>query len=144
MVPRLSYLNELAQLFEKSTTTRRPRVAVLAGETGFGKSTIAAGFCHLNRHFYEKVCWIDCRQPELISAQIKDITARLTPAAADADRTADAFRTAIGESAVPFLLIFDGAGIRPVARLPPRCAVRCRHDDETVAAGRKVGLDVSG
>ncbi|RGP45290.1 hypothetical protein AWH04_03490 [Rhodococcus erythropolis] len=112
VVPRLSYLNELAQLFEESTTTRQPRVAVLAGETGFGKSTIAADFCHLNRHFYEKVCWIDCRKPELISAQIKDITTRLTPAAADSDRTADAFRTAIGESAGPFLLIFDGAGTR--------------------------------
>lgn len=112
VVPRLSYLNELAKLFEKSITTRRPRVAVLAGETGFGKSTIAADFCHLNRHFYEKVCWIDCRQPELIRAQVKDITARLVPAAAAEAHNADAFRTAMGEFAGPFLLIFDGVGTR--------------------------------
>ena len=49
---------------------RIPTVAVLSGTTGFGKSTIAADFCHLNRYFHEHVCWIDSRSPELLEARI--------------------------------------------------------------------------
>ncbi|WP_165763119.1 hypothetical protein [Mycolicibacterium conceptionense] len=33
-------------------------------EDGFGKSAIAADFCHLNRHLYEHVLWFDARSTE--------------------------------------------------------------------------------
>ncbi|WP_327098930.1 hypothetical protein OIE68_09135 [Nocardia vinacea] len=75
-VPRTSELVELTSVFTDSVATRSPRAAVLTGVTGFGKSTIAADFCHLNRHFYEYVCWFDCRSGRPDCSQSKDCTCR--------------------------------------------------------------------
>ncbi|MFF0817774.1 ATP-binding protein [Rhodococcus sp. NPDC003318] len=110
MVPRLDVLQSISQVFDEATATRRPGVVVLEGETGFGKSTVAADFCQLHRHFYENVCWIDCRDPGLIHAQAKDVVTRMTPdAEIDNDVVPSAFRTALGKIAGPFVLVFDGA-----------------------------------
>ena len=76
-VARSNELEVLTGLFSDSVTGRNPTVAVLSGVTGFGKSTIAADFCHLNRHLYENVIWIDSRTDDLIEAKIKDTAARL-------------------------------------------------------------------
>jgi hypothetical protein len=45
-VRRTTELTELTALFTDSVKTRTPKVAVLVGVTGFGKTTIAADFCH--------------------------------------------------------------------------------------------------
>jgi tetratricopeptide (TPR) repeat protein len=108
-VARAAELGELTGLFTEGVTGRNPRVAVLMGVTGFGKSTIAADFCHLNRHFYEFVTWIDCRTDTLIEAKIKDTLTRLGADPEAVDDVATAFRTEIARLGGPFVLVFDGA-----------------------------------
>ncbi|WP_280827299.1 ATP-binding protein [Mycobacterium sp. OTB74] len=108
-VVRTDELANLSNLFHNSAAGRCPQVAILSGTTGFGKSTIAADFCHLNRHFYEHVCWIDSRSPELIEARVKDL---LTQMGIDAGGTGDvgaAFRTELASIGGPFIVVFDGA-----------------------------------
>jgi len=92
-VPRTTELAELTDLFSESVKTRTPKVAVLSGVTGFGKSTVAPDFCPLNRHFYEQMCWIDFRSPELIEARIRDITAQFGHDIASVNHVASVFRT---------------------------------------------------
>lgn len=111
-VPRSAELAELSGLFTVSVEGREPAVAVLAGVTGFGKSTIAADFCHLNRHFYEEVLWIDSRTDDLIQAKIKDTLTRLGVDVSVVHDVASAFRTRIATLAGPFVLVFDGARSR--------------------------------
>lgn len=108
-VARASELNELTGLFTRTVTGRTPHVAVLTGVTGFGKSTIAADFCHLNRHFYEYVTWIDCRTDTLIEAKIKDTLTRLGVDLSTVSDVAGAFRAEMARLGGPFVLVFDGA-----------------------------------
>lgn len=108
-VSRTGELATLTDLFNESVAGRIPKVALLSGTTGFGKSTIAADFCHLNRHFYEHVCWIDSRSPELLEARIKDLVAQM---GVDVDAGSDVgatFRTELACIGGPFVVVFDGA-----------------------------------
>ncbi|MFG3522054.1 ATP-binding protein [Nocardia nova] len=111
-VARAAELMELATLFTDSADSRRPRIAVLTGITGFGKSTIAADFCYLNRHFYEYVCWFDCRTHGLVEAKAKTILVNLGIDVEKVDDPAAAFRTEIARLGGPFVLVFDGADTR--------------------------------
>jgi hypothetical protein len=111
-VPRVEKLGELTEVFNASVTGRTPVVVILSGVTGFGKSTIAADFCHLNRHLYEHVIWIDSRQEPLIEAKVKDSLAQMgIPVEPDSD-VAALFRTALGTIGGPFVLVFDGPADR--------------------------------
>ena len=108
-VARTDELATLTNLFNESVAGRIPRVAVLTGTTGFGKSTLAADFCHLNRYFYEHVCWIDSRSPELLEARIRDLVAQM---GVDVDAGGDvgaAFRTELASIGGPYVVVFDGA-----------------------------------
>lgn len=108
-VARINDLATLTNLFHESLAGRAPTVAVLFGTTGFGKSTIAADFCHLSRHFYEHVCWIDARSPELLKARVKDL---VTQMGVEIDPESDigaAFRAEIASIGGPFVVVFDGA-----------------------------------
>lgn len=108
-VARTNDLATLTNLFHESAAGRAPTVAVLSGTTGFGKSTIAADFCHLSRHFYEHVCWIDARSPELLAARVKDL---VTQMGVEIDPDTDigaAFRTEMASIGGPFVVVFDGA-----------------------------------
>jgi tetratricopeptide (TPR) repeat protein len=108
-VPRTDELATLIEVFDASVAGRAPALAVLSGVTGFGKSTIAADFCQLNRHLYEEVIWIDCREDGLVTAKARDTLAKMgQPADEDGD-VATLFRTAIATVAGPFVLVFDGA-----------------------------------
>ena len=111
-VPRVEKLGELTEVFNTSVTGRTPTVVILRGVTGFGKSTIAADFCHLNRHLYEHVMWIDSRQEPLIEAKVKDILAQMGITVEPDSDVSALFRTALGTIGGPFVLVFDGAADR--------------------------------
>jgi hypothetical protein len=108
-VPRTDELTTLTELFTASVATRNPKVVILTGVTGFGKSTIAADFCHLNRHFFEEVCWIDSRSVDLVQARIKDVLAGLEVDVALVSDLGAAFQTEMSFRSGPFILVFDGA-----------------------------------
>ena len=72
VVPRIDILMELTAMFNDSTATRTPTVAIICGTTGFGKSAIVADFCRLNRHLYEHITWVDSREPVLVEARMRD------------------------------------------------------------------------
>ena len=108
-VPRTAELATLTELFNTSVEGRAPVLAVLCGVTGFGKSTIAADFCQLNRHLYERIIWIDCSDDGLISAKAKDTLAGLGVPVDDDSDVATLFRTAMANISGPFVVVFDGA-----------------------------------
>uniref|UniRef100_A0A5Q5CFM9 NB-ARC domain-containing protein n=1 Tax=Mycobacterium sp. (strain JLS) TaxID=164757 RepID=A0A5Q5CFM9_MYCSJ len=108
-VARTNELATLTDLFNESVAGRIPQAAVLSGTTGFGKSTIAADFCHLNRHLYENVCWIDSRSPELLAARIKDLVAQMGIDVGTGSDVGAAFRAELAVSGGPFVVVFDGA-----------------------------------
>ncbi|BBY46826.1 hypothetical protein MARA_02560 (plasmid) [Mycolicibacterium arabiense] len=108
-VPRAEELATLIEFFDASVAGRTPATVVLSGVTGFGKTTLAADFCQLNRHMYEQIIWMDCRADGLITAKARDVLAKMgQPADDDAD-VATLFRSAIASVAGPFVLVFDGA-----------------------------------
>lgn len=100
-VARTAELAELTELFTDSVDSRNPKVAVLVGVTGFGKSTLAADFCHLNRHFYEHVLWVDCRTESLIEAKFKDVITQLGIDPATITDVASTFRTEFARMGAP-------------------------------------------
>ncbi|MBS0338420.1 MAG: ATP-binding protein [Proteobacteria bacterium] len=109
-VARTPVLTTLAELFDESTAGRNPIVAVLSGTTGFGKTTIAADFCHLSRNLYEHVVWIDAGSPELIRALIKDRLVQM--GIDDVESRPDlgaAFRAEMARIGGPWIVVFDGA-----------------------------------
>jgi hypothetical protein len=108
-VARTAELAELTELFTDSVDSRNPKVAVLVGVTGFGKSTLAADFCHLNRHFYEHVLWVDCRTESLIEAKFKDVITQLGIDPATITDVASTFRTEFARMGGPSIIVFDGA-----------------------------------
>ena len=111
-VPRIATLAELTAVFNDSVAGRIPTVVILSGVTGFGKSTIAADFCHLNRHLYERIIWVDCREEALIEAKAKDTLAQMGVSVEPESDVAALFRTAMGRIGGPFVVVFDSAADR--------------------------------
>ncbi|BAD56232.1 hypothetical protein [Nocardia farcinica] len=109
-VPRLEILDRLATAIELDPAARSPTIAIAAGSTGTGKSTLAADYCHINYNRYEFICWIDSRDAGLAEAQVRDALLRLTGSVVKpgAD-VAGPFCTALGRHRGPWLLVFDGA-----------------------------------
>lgn len=108
-VARMAILDEIVERLATDDTREVPELVVLAGHTGIGKSVIATDYCHADRISYEFLCWIDCRDTEMIAPRIRDIVAQLTkdvvPPAVDVSRI---FTGILGRVAGPWLLIFDG------------------------------------
>jgi len=108
-VPRLDLLNELLAAVDNRSDSRQPKHVVTPGQTGYGKSSLAAHFCHLFRNSYEFMCWIDCRDPTLVEANIRRRTEELTrtelPPRAD---PSGRFREALASHRGPWLIVFDG------------------------------------
>lgn len=108
-VARMTILDEIAEHLSDDDTRENPKVVVLTGHTGSGKSVIAADYCHADRISYEFMCWIDCRDPNMIAPRIRDIVAQLTHdvvlPTADVSAT---FTGILGRVAGPWLLVFDG------------------------------------
>jgi NAD(P)-dependent dehydrogenase (short-subunit alcohol dehydrogenase family) len=114
-VPRVDQLNALFKSLAQPPDVTRPTVVVAHGQTGHGKSALAADFCHLFYNSFEFITWIDCSDPSLIEAKVRDVTERLTNTSIrhDADPS-ETFRGALASHRGPWLLVFDGAPHRHV------------------------------
>ncbi|WP_156751580.1 hypothetical protein [Mycobacterium sp. 1245111.1] len=77
-VARMAILDEIVEHLATDDTREVPKLVVLAGHTGIGKSVIATDYCHADRISYAFLCWIDCRDTEMIAPRIRDIVAQLT------------------------------------------------------------------
>lgn len=109
VVPRTAELAELTELFHESIDGRTPKISVLTGVTGFGKSSVVADFCLLNKHFYEYVSWIDCANPRTIKSKIRDTAVKLGATLTEDSDVIDAFHSAFAASGGPTVIVFDGA-----------------------------------
>jgi hypothetical protein len=91
----------------------RPTAVVAHGQTGHGKSALAADFCHLYHNSFEFITWIDCSDPSLIEASVRRVTERLTNTPIEhATDPSGTFRGALAAHRGPWLLVFDGAAHR--------------------------------
>lgn len=108
-VPRISVLDEIGEHLTANDVRAVPACVVLAGHTGIGKSVIATDYCHADRISYEFLCWVDCRDTNMIAPRIRDIVAQLTrelvPPAIDVGKI---FTGILGRVSGPWLLVFDG------------------------------------
>jgi hypothetical protein len=114
-VPRVEQLNALFKSLAQPPDVTRPTVVVAHGQTGHGKSAIAADFCHLYYNSFEFITWIDCSDPSLIEAKVREVTERLTNTRIRYDvDPSETFRGALASHRGPWLLVFDGAPHRHV------------------------------
>jgi hypothetical protein len=112
-VPRVERLGEIYNAIGNPAPAQRPRVAVLSGLTGYGKSALAADFCHLHGNSYEFICWIDCRDQTLIVSNVRRRTEELTRVRlGHRDDPAERFLAALAAHRGPWLVVFDGAAAR--------------------------------
>jgi hypothetical protein len=112
-VTRLHLLEQVREAIGKPADGNQVKHLVAQGQTGYGKSSLAAHFCHLYRNSYEFICWIDCSDPGLVEANIRRFVQELTRT--DLPLTIDPserFREALASSRGPWLVVFDGVPAR--------------------------------
>lgn len=111
-VPRLALLEQLNAIARNTSDPdgRVPPVAILVGQTGNGKSALAADYCHIDHNAFSNIMWIDSRDPSTTAARVRSITQGLTGKqfGEGADASAD-FVGALGSHPGPWLVVFDNA-----------------------------------
>jgi len=112
-VPRVAQLDEISAALSRDTDGRQPRAAILTGTTGYGKSALAADFCHLHYNAFEFICWIDCRESDTMMTDVRRYSEELTEMRLGhkSDPT-NIFHDALALHRGPWLLVFDGAPSR--------------------------------
>ncbi|MFW3120265.1 hypothetical protein MMAG44476_21222 [Mycolicibacterium mageritense DSM 44476 = CIP 104973] len=112
-VPRVEQLDKISAALSTQTDARQPGAAILTGTTGYGKSALAADFCHLHHNAFEFICWIDCRERDTMVADVRRYSEELTKTRIGhkTDPTS-AFHDALARHRGPWLLVFDGAPSR--------------------------------
>jgi hypothetical protein len=106
----VEHLNTLVASLAQEPDVVHPRVVVAHGQTGHGKSALAADFCHLYNNSFEFIRWIDCSDPTLIEAKVRRLAERLTNTIIEHDADpAETLREALAAHRGPWLLVFDGA-----------------------------------
>lgn len=112
-VPRVKLLDEISAALSGDIDGRQPRATILTGTTGFGKSALAADYCHLHFNAFEFMCWIDCRERETMTADIRRYAEQLTRTRLGhkTDPTS-VFHDAVARHRGPWLIVFDGAPSR--------------------------------
>ena len=112
-VPRVVQLDEISAALYRDADGRQPRAAILTGTTGYGKSALAADFCHLHYNAFEFMCWIDCRERDTMMADVRRYTEDLTGTRLGhkTDPT-NIFHDALVRHRGPWLLVFDCAPSR--------------------------------
>jgi hypothetical protein len=112
-VTRLHLLEQVHQAIGRPADGHQVKHLVTQGQTGYGKSSLAAHFCHLYRNSYEFICWIDCSDTGLIEANIRRFVQELTrtelPLSID---PSEQFREALASHRGPWLVVFDGLPAR--------------------------------
>ena len=112
-VTRLDLLEQVHEAIGTPADGCEVKHLVAQGQTGYGKSSLAAHFCHLYRNSYEFICWIDCSDPGLIEANIRRFVQELTrtelPLSID---PSERFREALASRRGPWLVVFDGVPAR--------------------------------
>ncbi|MCH9736822.1 MAG: hypothetical protein K0U78_20100 [Actinomycetia bacterium] len=112
-VTRLQLLERVHEAIGSQTGAHRVKHLVAQGQTGHGKSSLAAHFCHLYRNSYEFICWIDCSEAGLIEANIRrfvqELTRRELSLGVD---PSERFREALASHRGPWLVVFDGVPAR--------------------------------
>jgi hypothetical protein len=112
-VSRIGLLDELFATIGRPPELPTPNLAVAVGQTGYGKSALAADFCHLNRNSYAFLCWVDCSDPLLIESRIRNLTEELTRTALPSKANPSGrFREALASHSGPWLIVFDGVSSR--------------------------------
>lgn len=109
-VPRVEQLNDLGAALTRDADVSSPNIVVARGQTGHGKSALAADFCHLYSNSFEFMRWLDCSDPTLLEAKIRRLAERLTNTTIEhgADPV-EALHEALAVHRGPWLLVFDGA-----------------------------------
>lgn len=112
-VPRVEQLDEISAALSGNAEGRQPRATILTGTTGYGKSALAADFCHLHYNAFEFICWIDCRERDTMMADTRRYAEELTRTRLGhkADPTS-MFHNALARNRGQWLIVFDGAPSR--------------------------------
>ncbi|GFG63961.1 hypothetical protein MKUB_14510 [Mycobacterium kubicae] len=112
-VTRLHLLEKVYEAIGRPGDGHQVKHLVAQGLTGYGKSSLAAHFCHLYRNSYEFICWIDCSDTGLIESNIRRFVQELTqtelPLSID---PSERFREALASHRGPWLVVFDGLPAR--------------------------------
>jgi hypothetical protein len=112
-VTRLRLLEQVHEAIGRPADGHQVKHLVAQGQTGYGKSSLAAHYCHLYRNSYEFICWIDCSDTGLIEANIRRFVQELTrtelPLSID---PSERFREALASHRGPWLVVFDGVPAR--------------------------------
>jgi hypothetical protein len=86
-----------------------PSRVVLTGRTGNGKTVLASDYCRIEALSYEFICWIDCREIDLIEPQVRNLVGQLTKDHIAPDAAVGAvFAGILGRRPGPWLLVLDG------------------------------------
>lgn len=112
-VTRLQLLEQVCEAIGSQASGYQVKHLVVQGQTGHGKSSLAAHYCHLYRNSYEYICWIDCSDAGLIEANIRRVVQELIrtelPLSVD---PSERFREALASHRGPWLVVFDGVPAR--------------------------------
>jgi hypothetical protein len=112
-VTRLHLLEQVREALGRPADGHRVKHLIAQGQTGYGKSSLAAHYCHLYRNSYEFICWIDCSDSALIESNLRRFVQELTrtelPLTID---PSERFREALASNGGPWLVVFDGVSAR--------------------------------
>lgn len=112
-VTRLHLLEQVHEAIGRPAARHRVKHLVAQGQTGYGKSSLAAHFCHLYRNAYEFVCWIDCSDLGLIEANVRRFVQELTRTELSLSiDPSERFREVLASNRGPWLVVFDGVPAR--------------------------------
>jgi hypothetical protein len=112
-VTRLHLLEQVHEAIGSPAGGHQVKHLVAQGQTGYGKSSLAAHFCHLYRNSYEFICWIDCSDTGLIEANVRRLVQELTQAELPLSiDPSERFREALASHRGPWLVVFDGVPAR--------------------------------
>jgi hypothetical protein len=112
-VTRLHLLEQIHGAIGNPAGGHQVKHLVAQGQTGRGKSSLVAHFCHLYRNAYEFICWIDCSDTALIEANVRRLVQELTQTELPLGvNPAERFREALASHRGPWLVVFDGVPAR--------------------------------
>lgn len=86
-----------------------PRVAVIHGMSGTGKTSAASFFARSRLEQFAFVLWLDASSSETLESQLSAVLSQMGTRDSATNPTTEDLMTVLGELPVPWLLILDGA-----------------------------------